>query len=182
MKSRMNWRWPLFIFRGRIDRFSYWRMAAIHALVVIFGLAALSQVHLNGASPAVSLAVVLSVVIIGLVIPALAIGAKRLHDRDKSAWWLLLFYVVPDVLFGVGIYADIASEVAAHCMFAAFSGRTCPGSWTATVCVAAALAIEIWTLVELGGLRGSVGTNRFGPEPAQSQEPADVYEHDPFGS
>ena len=31
-------------------------------------------------------------------ISAFAVGAKRLHDRDKSGWWILLFYLAPSVL------------------------------------------------------------------------------------
>ena len=31
-------------------------------------------------------------------ISAFAVGVKRLHDRDKSGWWILLFYLAPSVL------------------------------------------------------------------------------------
>jgi uncharacterized membrane protein YhaH (DUF805 family) len=35
-----------------------------------------------------------SVAVLGASIwPGIAIGAKRLHDRDKSAWWLLILLV-----------------------------------------------------------------------------------------
>ena len=30
---------------------------------------------------------------IPLIVSGLAVGIKRLHDRDKSGWWLLLFYL-----------------------------------------------------------------------------------------
>jgi len=112
MKSRMNWRWPLFIFRSRIDRFTYGRMVALHVLAVIFGLAALSQVHVDGPSPAVSLALVLGVVIIGLVIFP--------HSRSAPS-----------------------------------------------VCTTATS--------RLGCRRGTAGANRFGPEPAQTEQPGDLY-------
>lgn len=168
----MDWGSLLFSFRGRIDRFTYWRVIALQFLVVIIGLAVLAQLH--ALPPVVGLALLLGILIFIIVIPAIAVGAKRLHDRDKSAWWLLLFYGVPDVLLGIGIYADIANEVATHCLFvsgwAAYSGRQCPGSWTATVFVVTALAIEIWTLVELGCRRGTVGPNRYGPEPPKSAQ------------
>jgi len=171
-KSRMDWRGFLLSFSGRVDCFTYGKMVFLHSLIIVFGLAVLAQVHVNvDRGPTLNLVLVLAAVIVGIIIPAFVIGAKRLHDRDKSAWWLLLFYAVPDMLLGIGIYAKIASDVAARCDFAAFSGRTCPGSWTATICVVAALAIEIWTVVELGFLRGTVGPNRYGPEPLQRTEP-----------
>src|ERR1700712_3402660 len=28
----------------------------------------------------------------------LAVGVKRLHDRDKSGWWILLFWFGPSIL------------------------------------------------------------------------------------
>jgi uncharacterized membrane protein YhaH (DUF805 family) len=34
-------------------------------------------------------------------ISAFAVGIKRLHDRNKSGWWILLFYLVPSVLSGI---------------------------------------------------------------------------------
>ena len=36
---------------------------------------------------------------------ALAVRRKRLHDRNKSAWWLLLFYVVPMLISGYYMYS-----------------------------------------------------------------------------
>jgi uncharacterized membrane protein YhaH (DUF805 family) len=78
---------------------------------------------------------------------SLALGAKRLHDRDKSAWWLLLFYVLPGALGNIGPYAggpDIVFTVAS-------------------------LAVSLWALVELGFLRGTPGTNRYGPDPLAAQ-------------
>ena len=31
-------------------------------------------------------------------ISAFAVGVKRLHDRDKSGWWIVLLYLAPSVL------------------------------------------------------------------------------------
>jgi uncharacterized membrane protein YhaH (DUF805 family) len=170
----VDWRWPLFGFRGRIDRFAYWRAVALQIFLAIFGVAALTELNVP---PTRRYALLLAIFIFVITIPAFVLGAKRLHDRDKSAWWLLLFYVVPDALFGIGIRVSIANAIATHCLFvggwAAYGGRQCPGSRTATVCVVTALAIEIWTLIELGCLRGTVGMNRYGPEPLKSERPGD---------
>ena len=38
-----------------------------------------------------------------MLISGIAVGIKRLHDRDKGGWWLLLFYVVPGLLGGIGM-------------------------------------------------------------------------------
>ena len=45
----------------------------------------------------VTIAIIL-LLYIPLIWIGLALGAKRLHDRDKSAWWLLVFYALPTIL------------------------------------------------------------------------------------
>lgn len=73
----------LFSFKGRISRQTYWfftfaLMAIILAPVFIFG--------------AVSGNAELYVDMTSLIFlwPTLAVQAKRWHDRDKSAWWILI--------------------------------------------------------------------------------------------
>ena len=73
----------------------------------------------------------------------LAVATKWLHDRDKSAWWLLLFYVVPSVLDAIGRLLG----------------------WAGLILDLIGAAIAIWALIELGFLRGTKGPNdsRSGP-------------------
>ncbi len=58
-----------------------------------------------------------------LIWPGFAITVKRWHDRDKSAWWVLII-LVPIV----GL---------------------------------------IWTMIEVGHLQGTVGSNQYGDDPLQ---------------
>jgi uncharacterized membrane protein YhaH (DUF805 family) len=78
------------------------------------------------------------------------VSLKRLHDRNKSAWWLALFYAAPFLLHS-GAYAVGAD----HALY--FS--------------ALAALINLWALIELGFLRGSLGPNRFGDDPAGVELP-----------
>ena len=81
-------------------------------------------------------------------ISAFAVGIKRLHDRDKSGWWILLFYLAPSVLSGI---ANTSEQPTA-----------------AVVLGLASFVISVWGLVELGFLRGTAGPNQYGPDPLQT--------------
>jgi uncharacterized membrane protein YhaH (DUF805 family) len=75
----------------------------------------------------------------------LALGAKRLHDRNKSAWWLVIFWIVPAILQGIGEHID----------------------GIGLIFTLGGLALSIWGLVEIGFLRGTVGPNQYGPDPLE---------------
>jgi uncharacterized membrane protein YhaH (DUF805 family) len=85
----------LFGASGRINRAKYWRslltfsVAGLFAAVILFTAAGI-------AAPLFIIMVV--VVFIPWLIWGFAIHTERLHDRDKSAWWLLLFYGAPALL------------------------------------------------------------------------------------
>jgi uncharacterized membrane protein YhaH (DUF805 family) len=37
--------------------------------------------------------VLYTIAMIGLILPSLAAGVRRLHDTDRSGWWLLISFV-----------------------------------------------------------------------------------------
>lgn len=135
----------LFGFQGRINRSKYW-LAVVIWLVIWCVLVALLLLT-EFSAVAIGLAVI---VLIPSTVSGIAVGIKRLHDRDKSGWWLLIFYVVPPVLDGIGNAVPEMSFI--------FS--------------AASLAITIWMFVELGFLRGTRGPNRYGPDPLAEEAAA----------
>lgn len=131
----------LFSFNGRINRAKWW-LTGLAILVVMVALVALGFL---AASMLGALAIVLLVLYLPLLWVGLALAAKRLHDRDKSAWWLLVFYVLPGMLQG------IATQLTTVAFLLNLAG----------------LAITIWAIVELGFLRGTSGPNQYGPDPLQ---------------
>jgi uncharacterized membrane protein YhaH (DUF805 family) len=174
----MGWGGLLFGFRGRTNRAVYWLMVLAYFVVLLLGFIGIARL---GNPDSASLSPGRQILFLGIWIvvfaSALAVGAKRLHDRDKAAWWLLLFYVVPGVLLGIGIAVDVTNDIADHCFlnsWAAYSGRTCSTPWTAVASCLIGLAIGIWAFAELFCLRGTIGTNRYGPEPLSTQDPEDV--------
>jgi len=79
-----------------------------------------------------------------------ATSIKRLHDRDRSGWWMVPFFAVP------GLYDHFSD------LF--------PGSYFALITGAIMLVLMIWGFVELYFLRGTKWTNRFGPNPLGKEQ------------
>ena len=80
----------------------------------------------------------------------LAISIKRLHDRDRSGWWMVPFALLPDLLQH---HADAL-----------------PDSYWMVPLGIAAVVLPMWAFIELGCLKGSASTNRFGPNPLGKQQ------------
>lgn len=74
-------------FSGRAGRREYWMFFLIYVLIYI-ALAVLA-----GILPS-ALATIFSILIVvfglGLIIPSIAVGVRRLHDTDHSGWWMLI--------------------------------------------------------------------------------------------
>jgi len=140
----------LFSFKGRINRGKYW-LAILIFVIISLVMGTIGYI----ADQAMAFQLLNLIVSIGLFIAGLAVGIKRLHDRDKSGWWLLLFYIVPSLLFITGaviFFYGLGAEEA---------GSVIAG----TVVYLIGAAVLIWAIVELGCLRGTEGPNRFGPDP-----------------
>lgn len=134
----MNITTLLFSYQGRINRAKYWLAVLCYFIATLVAMAVAFFIPIIG--------LILAVVIyIAMLVSGIFVGIKRLHDRDKSGWWLLLFYVVPGVLSGAGQASGSQS--------------------IAMVAGLISLAITIWMIVELGCLRGTVGGNQYGPDP-----------------
>src|ERR1700731_1582922 len=86
----MDWRSLLFSFRGRINRAKYW-LPVLVFLIVDIPLGLVGWVLSNGEA----FQILSSVVNLGVFISGIAVCIKRLHDRDRSGWWLMLFYFGP---------------------------------------------------------------------------------------
>lgn len=68
-------------FTGRACRSEYWYWI----LFVVIGLVVAEIIDAAIGSP-----IVYTVFALAVLIPNIAIGVRRLHDLDRSGWWLLL--------------------------------------------------------------------------------------------
>jgi len=150
---------------GRISRSQFW-LRFMLPYVVIYLLLAITAGATDDNSTAHR--VILGIIRIFLLValwPSIAILVKRMHDRNRPGWLCLVMYV-PATLFIVLLIVWLAGAIAA----AAASGDFTPpplGALGVTVILLAMLTsgVVLWFFVEFGCLRGSVGPNRYGPDP-----------------
>jgi uncharacterized membrane protein YhaH (DUF805 family) len=81
-------------FSGRARRSEYWLffLLIVIAEIVYFAvLGAAGGFSPNGPSgAAMAVMGIFSLAFLGVIIPGLAVSFRRLHDTDRSAWWLLI--------------------------------------------------------------------------------------------
>jgi uncharacterized membrane protein YhaH (DUF805 family) len=70
-------------FRGRSSRAEFWWWMLFNGLAVL-GSVILDSIIFGEAS------VFYALTLLALIIPTCAVTVRRLHDRNKSAWWFLL--------------------------------------------------------------------------------------------
>jgi len=172
----MDWIGHLFSFEGRINRAKYW-LAGI-AIVGWMMFFSVIYVCLNipfGGSPYVHFdldeifrlvdpaswrpltrADIPAVIVHGVGTPLflwvfLATSVKRLHDRNKSGWWMIAFFAVP------GLYKQFEDRL--------------PDSYFLLPVAIAVIILITWAFVELYFLKGTSSPNRFGPDPLGEPPP-----------
>jgi uncharacterized membrane protein YhaH (DUF805 family) len=173
----MDAKWLLLRFEGRIGRARYWLATLIILGSMISALLLLAAICLGFGIPTGPLTINL----IGIsasfqlddadaagLLPHVAnmlltlmfawfyatASIKRLHDRDKSGWWMVPF------IAATGLYSE-------------FGGRL-GGSWAAIGLGIVVYIAFIWGLVEMYFLKGTRGPNRFGPDPLAPVAPVDT--------
>jgi uncharacterized membrane protein YhaH (DUF805 family) len=82
-------------FDGRAPRSEYWWFQLFNLLVVLVAYGLLIVFALAGRSYAIIAIFALALVVYAIVsfIPSIAVTVRRLHDTDKSGWWLLIVFV-----------------------------------------------------------------------------------------
>ena len=143
----------LFSFDGRIGRRTYW--LAILALIVAVQVLTFAPFLLESEGWAVLIIALTSQFIwLFSLWPMLAVGSKRLHDRNKRGWWLLVWWLLPFYLLFGGFGIDFVGDPNTVLRAGYFS--------TGSIMMFASLPIALWGIVELGVLPGTKGPNRFG--------------------
>jgi uncharacterized membrane protein YhaH (DUF805 family) len=136
----------LFGASGRINQAKYWRSLLIFCSAgLLVGVILLTAADL--AAPLFIL--MLTIVFIPWLLWGIAFHTERLHDRGKSAWWLLVFYAAPGVLGQLAKGAWLAGAA---------------GTGLQYVLALEGFALSIWGFVEIG-FAGNAGPNKYGSNP-----------------
>lgn len=91
-QNPVGWKEVMFSFQGRIGRKTFWLSILAITVVAWVAIAIIMGIGANMETGEISpLALILLVLLyIPMIWISLALQAKRWHDRDKSAWWILL--------------------------------------------------------------------------------------------
>jgi len=131
---------------GRTSRAGYWRWQAV--LVACMGVVILATVLvIDAGGPGF----VPFLLIAPLLMAAVFVSIRRMHDRNRSGWWALMFAAIPFSLVGAASALVETRQPAAILI--------------SLVPTLTGFAFGAWSWLEFGFLRGTRGPNRFGPEP-----------------
>ncbi len=78
-------------FEGRARRKEYWFFILFNVLaVVVLGII---DVVLGTSSKETGLGLLSGLYLLAVLLPALAVTVRRLHDTDRSGWWILIEFI-----------------------------------------------------------------------------------------
>jgi uncharacterized membrane protein YhaH (DUF805 family) len=142
----MNWAHLLNSFEGRISRQTFW-----------FGIAVLvaAEIITHFVAEALQGDRLSAIIDLAFTYPEFAIAAKRAHDRDLPIWILIVF-------FGGGAMLDLLTVLQ-------LTGSTEQPSALSLFIAVPFTVLLVALLIELGFRRGTVGPNRYGPDPVASR-------------
>ena len=142
--DRAFWTYVFTSFQGRINREPFWIAFGILAAIEIAAQWLAGQAENDTLSTILDLA---------FTYPEFALAVKRANDRDLTPWIVALFF---------------AGNVALD-LFTLLNGPIdTTNSINGLILVPFAL-LAVALIVELGFRRGTVGPNRFGPDPLAGQ-------------
>jgi len=78
------------VFEGRASRSEYWYFILFNVIITIVLMVIENTIGLTSGGGLGILSMLYS---LAVLIPGLAVGIRRLHDTDRSGWWMLLALV-----------------------------------------------------------------------------------------
>jgi uncharacterized membrane protein YhaH (DUF805 family) len=139
----MNWTFWTYVFtgfHGRINREPFW---------IAFGILTAIDIATQLLTYGIESERLTAVLDLALTYPEFAVAVKRANDRDLPPWVVGLF-------FAVNVALDL---------FVLIAGTLDADNPLNQVIIYPLVLLALILLIELGFRRGTVGPNRFGPDP-----------------
>jgi uncharacterized membrane protein YhaH (DUF805 family) len=131
-----------FDFSGRLGRAKFWTISLSNLVLLVLVMAPAMAAGTSATFTILALSA-------AVIVPsALSAGVRRLHDRARTGWWILAFYGTPTLIAAIGGKSGHPDVLGLFSL--------------------ASVVLSVWGLVWLGLLRGTVGPNRFGPDPQRN--------------
>lgn len=132
------------VFSGRAPRAEYWWFY-LATMIAQVSLTIIDEA-LGEWSPLASL------FSLAILVPWLAVTVRRLHDTNRSGWWLLSLVMLISFIVAIAVAGAIDRDA-----IGTMSGLIIVGGMVA---IAAGVALFLFSV-----LPGSEGPNRYGPDP-----------------
>jgi uncharacterized membrane protein YhaH (DUF805 family) len=146
------------VFTGRARRKEYWYFVLFNAIITIF---LLGLDYLIGLAEGQT-GVLSGLYQLGMIIPSFAVLVRRLHDTDRSGWWVVNYIILT---VAMGFFAIFVS------LITSYVPQTQAGSWLLiigmiiTSCLSLATLIVGIIMFVFTLLKSQEGSNRYGPNP-----------------
>ena len=91
----MNWYLDVLkkyaVFNGRARRKEYWFFSLFNLIIII--VLGVIDGMIGSYSASAGMGLLGGIYMLAVLVPAIAVGIRRLHDTNRSGWWLLIVFV-----------------------------------------------------------------------------------------
>jgi uncharacterized membrane protein YhaH (DUF805 family) len=153
---------------GRISRSQYWLRFMLPYMVVVFITEIMLAISNKDSGIYIAANVIMTIFYLIVLWPSIAILVKRVHDRNRTGWTILWLFM-PAMIFTIMLFVWLGAAIfsAAEGQTVSFSGPLGALGVLVIVLGLVVLGINIWFFVEFGCLRGTIGANKYGPDPVR---------------
>jgi len=94
-ENKMNWYLKVLkkyaVFNGRARRKEYWYFALFNILIsILLGIIDGIIIVSSGLDPNTSIGFLGLIYSLAVLIPGIAVSVRRLHDTERTGWWILI--------------------------------------------------------------------------------------------
>ena len=175
------WLWALFIFLLNAA------LSILQVSLVGSGMTAMQGASHSDAAAAMGTGMILGllrlIILLGLLLPSIAVAVRRMHDINRTGWWIVL----PNTVFLIALIAVISTTGADFIRQAQHvqQANAAEGDSSAAIAfVFAMMRAFLWVIIPTLAAKvvtfvfrvteGTQGPNRYGPDP-KNPAPTNVF-------